>query len=255
MKNSIQKISIVGFGNVGFHLSKAFSERGILVSHIYSTQKGNSNFPNDAIIVDDLASLPNDQLVLICVPDDAIASVIDQIPSSCPVAYTSGSVNLNCLPHREKIGVFYPLQTFSKNASLNVFEIPFFIEGNNQSFAQELFDLAWKISRKVNFANSEDRGNLHIAAVFVNNFTNHLNYIAQNYLEEKNLDFNHLKPLLEETVKKLEIVSPKEAQTGPARRGDLKIIEEHLSKLSGDTKEIYQTITNSILASYKHEKL
>ncbi len=255
MNEAIQHISIVGLGNVGYHLAKALAERGIHISHIVTSQTEAPDFLSSTRLLHDYDLLPTDQLVLLAVPDDKIGEVLEKIPESTPVAYTSGSKKIDSLPKRKNLGVFYPLQTFSKEIDVNIFEVPFFIEGNNTEFAQQLFDLAWKISRKVSFANSEDRGKLHLAAVFVNNFTNHLNYIAKSYLDQENLDYEHLIPLLKETVNKLERNSPYDAQTGPARRNDKKVLYEHLSKLSDEKKEIYKVITNSILEAYKHEKL
>lgn len=255
MNDAIQNISIVGLGNVGYHLAKAIAERGIHISHIVTSQTEAPEFLSNTQLIDSYDILPTDQLVLLAVPDDKIAEVLGKIPETAPVAYTSGSKKIDSLPQRKNLGVFYPLQTFSKDIDVNVFEVPFFIEGNNTEFAQQLFDLAWKISRKVSFANSEDRGKLHLAAVFVNNFTNHLNYIAKSYLDSENLNFDHLIPLLKETVDKLDRTSPFDAQTGPARRNDRKVLESQLSKLDGNNKEIYQVITNSILQAYKHEKL
>ena len=257
MENEIHKISLVGFGNVGSHLAKEFKQSNVEVTHIYS-RRNSSVYENEtgALYVNRFEDFPAGQLIIVCVPDDAIKSVLAEIPSGYPVAYTSGATDIKSLPSRENIGVLYPLQTFSKGVPVNMFEVPFFIEASNDYFASLLFDLAWKISRTVSYANSEEREHLHIAAVFVNNFTNHLAHIAKQYLDERNLSFEHLKPLLLETVNKLNKQSPFEAQTGPARRGDVKIIEQHLSKLDGIPKEIYQLMSESIRKTYsKDEKL
>ena len=254
MNNSIQKISIVGYGNVASHLIKAFEECGIVVTDIVQrTPEKVSNPYFSGKIHTSPAFLPKDQVVLVCVPDDAISDVLTSIPMSCPVAYTSGAVDLKTIPKREHLGVFYPLQTFSKNIDLNVFEVPFFIEATNAEFGTQLFDLAWTISKTVNYANSEERKKLHLAAVWVNNFTNHVNHIAYNYLEKNGLSFDHLRPLLKETARKIAIETPFNAQTGPARRNDSKVINEHLSMQEGDHKEIYRLLSKSIKDTYTND--
>lgn len=251
MKDGIQKISLVGLGNVGYHLAKEFDKTGIEITHIFSRQlKSCPELTFNPKFIDDLKDLPKGQLVILCVPDDVIKDTVKLIPASCPVAYTSGSTDINSLSERDNIGVLYPLQTFSKDTALNMNGVPFFIEGSNSNFSATLFDLAWKISSSVSYANSEERKELHLAAVWINNFTNHLIHIAKEYLESKNLDFEHLKPLLLETVLKLKEQDPYAAQTGPARRGDAKTIEQHLSKLDGTSKEIYKLISESIVNTY-----
>ncbi len=251
MNNSIQKLSIVGLGNVGSHLYESFIQNTIQVTHVVTRSKPDSHILLNSEWIKNPADLPSDQLVIICVPDDLISSIVSQIPKECPIAYTSGSVNLNTLPKREKIGVFYPLQTFTKNSPINMFEVPFFIEARSTDFASSLFDLAWVISRSVNYASSEDRKKMHLAAVFINNFTNHLAYISKGYLDKESLDFNHLKPLLKETANKLESQDPMLIQTGPSRRNDQKIIKEHIEALDNPVhKEIYHLISKSIHQTY-----
>ena len=179
--------------------------------------------------------------------------MIERIDINTPVAYTSGSVALNSLPHRESIGVFYPLQTFSKDLDLDVSQVPFLIEASTEKFGNQLFDLATQLSTSVSYADSQKRKELHLAAVWVNNFTNHIVHIAQKYADENNVDFVLLTPLLKETIHKLDYLSAHDAQTGPARRGDLSILEEHMSKLNGVEKELYQLISKSIQNTYSKD--
>ena len=251
VEQSNQKISIIGLGNVGSHLYQAFTDAGIDVTHVVS-RKGEipSYLENSTEVITDSNDLPHDQLVLICVPDSAIPGIIDTLPDQCPIAYTSGSVDLNSLPKNKTIGVFYPLQTFTKGTKVNLFEVPVFIESKDPVFAAHLFDLAWSISRKVSYADSEERLHLHIAAVFVNNFTNHIAQISKSYLEARGLNFDHLKPLLKETAHKLETSTPFDAQTGPARRNDQAVIQTHLNHLEGTQREIYELLSKSIHKTY-----
>lgn len=253
MKNAIEQISIIGSGNVAWHLAMHFSAIDVKVSHIYSRTASNAELlcsRTGAINVLSISDLPNNQLVLICTPDDSISSICNNIDASCPIAYTSGSVELDTLPQRKNLGVFYPLQTFSKQLDLDLSTVPFFIESTNEDFTKSLFILASKITDTVTLANSQERSELHLTAVFVNNFTNHIIYQAQKYAESKSIDFNHLFPLLKETIHKLELDSAYNTQTGPARRGDDDIIKKHSQRLEGSSKELYSLISKSIKETY-----
>lgn len=252
MKNWHDSISVVGLGNVGEHLVKGFVGNGVDVSYIVTSHPEAGQFAGDRRIsyLHSVEELPGNQLVIVCVPDQHIAHVLERIHPDCAVAYTAGSVALHSLPPRENLGVFYPLQTFSKGVDLNLFDVPFFIEANNGVFAETLFNLAWKLSRTVSYASSDDRKKLHLAAVWVNNFTNHMNHKAHAYLQAHNLEYTHLLPLLSETVRKLHVQTPFEAQTGPARRGDKAVIREHLEQLNGMDKDLYSLISDSILQTY-----
>ena len=250
---SIQTISIIGTGNVAFHLGSAFLERGIHIKSVFGRNPAKaSELANhlEAELCSTLENIAGD-LIVICVSDDAIKSVIEQLPSNLKIAYTSGSVELQQFSHHTNIGVLYPLQTFSKGRIVEIFEVPFLIEANSVDFAQELFDLAWQISRKVSFASSSERKAYHLAAVWMNNFTNHLIYQSKEILDKRDLNWEYLLPLLKETVNKLDSMNPHDAQTGPARRNDQSIIHQHEEMLSGTQKEIYTLLTKSIIDTYK----
>lgn len=249
MENKIQKVSIVGFGNVSSHLIEAFDNIGIKVTHVFIRDLNNKSAFNIEF-VSNYANLPKGQLTIVCVPDNEISLVVQQIDIKTPIAYTSGSVNLSDLDARQEIGVFYPLQTFTKGVPVDLSNVPFFIESESQSFGNKLFNLAKELSSNVKFANSEQRAKLHLSAVWVNNFTNHINFIAKDYLDSQELDFDDLIPLLQETIKKIERISPFASQTGPARRGDSKTIEQHLKMLPDDKKKIYKEISDSIIKTY-----
>ncbi len=253
----INKILIIGAGNVATNLGLQLKEGGIEIVGCYSRSiDSTSHLANilHTIQLVDLQLLPDHELILICVPDDNISSVISQLPKDSKIAYTSGTISLQTLPNYPHLGVFYPLQTFTKEKIIDLKTVPFFIEANNNLFEKELYELAKKIGKQATVANSEQRKQLHIAAVFVNNFTNHLVYLAKDHLEKHQLSWENLLPLLEETFVKIKESNPKDIQTGPAKRNDIGVINKHLSELSEETKKVYKAITDSIIHTY-HAKL
>jgi predicted short-subunit dehydrogenase-like oxidoreductase (DUF2520 family) len=254
MDKLMDAVSIIGAGNVATHLALNLKNKGF---NIYSVSSKNSLSAKvlaaqmDAIVIDDLTSIPSSNLVLLCVNDESIKLIVDQISLHNPIIYTAGNVELSSLPKRPNLGVFYPLQTFSKEQDVQLSEVPFLIEANNQIFAELIFQIAKKISNYVVYADSIERKKLHLGAVFINNFTNHLVYLSKKYLESQQLNWEILQPLLAETFKKLKSVEPYEAQTGPARRNDQETIKDHIQKLEGSSREIYEAISKSILETYQ----
>ena len=245
------RVSIIGSGNVAQQLIQAFSKttdielvqvfarKAASVSHLVSSDKISSDF-NDLNPVD---------LFIIAVTDDAIAGVSNLLPfSNQLVVHTSGSVSIEAINSQNRQGVFYPLQTFSKSKKINFKTIPICLEAQNQKDIQILESVAKSISNTVYKINSEQRKALHIAAVFVSNFANHLYQIGNDICIENDLSFEILKPLIQETANKILTLSPNEAQTGPAKRKDTQTINTHLSFLTNDNqKEIYKLLTKSII--------
>jgi predicted short-subunit dehydrogenase-like oxidoreductase (DUF2520 family) len=247
----IKRISIIGTGNVAYHLGRALLKNNFQIDRVWGRTKVNAQkLANDldTISIDQLDQLPEStDLIIICVSDGAIKEVVEKIPSSFPLAYTSGSISLNDLPQRDEIGVFYPLQTFTKSRDLSFDTIPLLIESKNSQFAESLKTCASRLSNTVRFTSSEERFQIHIAAVMVNNFTNHLYHLADIHMKNHQLPFDILKPLILETAEKIKDIPPSDAQTGPAKRNDLKVIENHMNELNDETKEIYQVLSKSIL--------
>ncbi len=251
--NRIQQISFIGYGNVATHLSRAFQKKGIEVTHIYGPESHSAiklAAEVNASYCSKIEELPVGQLTFVCVPDDEIANVVEKLNTDTPIAYTSGFQDLSDLPKRSKIGVFYPLQTFSKTVELELSDVPIFIESENAGYQKELIELGEVISVNVHVADSDHRQKMHAVAVWVNNFTNHLIHHAQELARENNVSFEHLRPLLKETINKLDYVSAYEAQTGPARRNDLNTIEQQAAHLTGIKKELYDLISKSIIETY-----
>ena len=253
---TISGISIVGTGNVAWHLGKALFESGEKIDLVYGRDKSKAKELADvlnALPIDDLHALES-KTVLICVKDEATAEVSAELPKSCFVVHTSGSVPLSVLEGHDGFAVLYPLQTFSKSREINLRTVPFLIEASDKEHLILITELASRISENIQVANSEERKQIHLAAVYVNNFTNHIIHTAKELMEEKGLDWQLLLPLLRETVEKLSYMDPESAQTGPAKRNDLTTINEHLSMLPMQERELYELLSNRIQQHYFQKK-
>lgn len=244
------KVVLIGSGNVAQHLIKAFAKSATIdVIQVFSRKK-EALLPllDSNKITDDFNNLVEADLYLIAVSDDAITEVSSQLPfENRLVVHTSGSVSLDALDKKNRKGSFYPLQTFSKKAEVDFSQIPIFLESENDADIELLEKVAQSISNNVYKINSEQRKALHVAAVFVNNFVNHLYQIGNEICIENKVPFEVLKPLIQETANKVMTLSPKEAQTGPAIRNDKLTIASHLDFLLDENqKNIYKTLTQSI---------
>lgn len=244
------KVVIIGSGNVAQHLIKAFAKsKKIDVVQVFSRQKeAVTHLLDSDKITTSFNNLAEADLYIIAVSDDAIAAVSSQLPfENKLVVHTSGSVSLDALDKKNRKGSFYPLQTFSKNAEVDFSQIPVFLESQNETDFEFLKKVAEIVSNKVYKINSEQRKALHISAVFVNNFVNHMYQIGNQICIENNVPFDVLKPLILETANKVMTLSPKEAQTGPAIRNDKQTIASHLDFLLDENQAtIYKTLTQSI---------
>ena len=225
------KVSIIGEGNVATHLGKKLKVR----------------FSKDINKIDRASDV-----FILAVKDDAIADAAKKLQvKNKIILHTSGSVNMDVVKkYSRNFGVLYPLQTFSKKRKINLSEIPVCVEGSNKRTEKIVFSLASQISgrKNVHIINSKQRKILHLSAVFANNFSNHMFAIAESILKKEKLPFDLLKPLILETANKACQMNPREAQTGPARRKDKKIIQEHLKMLSQkkNYRDLYKRITSSI---------
>ncbi len=257
----ISSVVLLGSGNVATHMARALHACGLRILQVYSPHREHAQTlagMTSSQATHRLAELhPGADLYLIAVSDDKIGEVVREMaPVQGFVAHTSGIVNMNLLDKFENFGVFYPLQTFSKKRFVDIRQVPFCIEGNKEKTRQRLFQLASGLSDSVLYIPSASRKQLHLAAVFVNNFPNHLYAAAAELLREKDLDFSILLPLLQETAAKMKELEPGEAQTGPARRNDVNTLREHSTLLEDhpELKEIYQLFSHQILTKY-HDKL
>ncbi|WP_339650825.1 DUF2520 domain-containing protein [uncultured Salegentibacter sp.] len=243
------EVVILGAGNVAFHLFRAFSEaENTRVIQVYNHLEENLNYFKDYTnTTNRISDLKSADFYLLALKDDVIADVAHNL-KNLPglVLHTSGAVSLNALENLSNFGVFYPLQTFSKNKLVDFGEIPVCIEANSAENLEKIKKLTLEITKDVREVNSEQRKALHLAAVFVNNFSNHLYTLGAEICEKNQVDFSILRPLIKETASKIESLAPKDAQTGPAIRNDQKTIEAHLRLLPKKNKDIYSILTQSI---------
>ncbi|MDP2723251.1 MAG: DUF2520 domain-containing protein [Bacteroidales bacterium] len=256
----IQSVSFVGSGNVATHLAAAFKAENIRIVEVDCLHHDHAvDFAQryNCRPVDRLQQLSAEvDLILLCVPDQQVSVVSGQIsPGRAIVAHTSGIEPMNSISeHLPRKGVFYPLQTFSKNREVDFSVIPFCIEGDRKEISETLTTLAYRLSNRVVSVSSPERALLHLTAVMVNNFTNMLYGMASEILEKNHIDFSLLQPLILETALKIEEMKPFEAQTGPARRKDENTIRLHLELLKDfpHYQQLYQLITDRIIKKH-HE--
>lgn len=244
------KVTVIGSGNVAQHLIRAFeSAQDTELVQVYARNPEKlQGIANETKTTSDFNKLIEADVYVISVSDDAIETVTSQLPfNDRLVVHTSGSTGMDKLDAKNRKGAFYPLQTFSKNKDVDFKEIPICLESEQESDYYILKKLAESISLLTYSIDTKQRQALHVAAVFVNNFTNHLYAIGSDICMDNNIPFDILKPLVAETADKIRTLSPIEAQTGPARRNDTTTLQRHLDFIKDDTqKAIYTLLTQSI---------
>ena len=248
------KIVVVGSGNVATHFARAFHASGNEIAQVYSRNIAHAQVlarQLDAQAVDRFADLADDaHLYILAIPDDALYEVVTQIsPKQGIVVHTSGSVPMDVLkPLSAKIGVVYSPQTFVKSLEMNYTELPFCLEASDGEVLERLKNLVLPVSQKIYEINSDQRRKLHLAAVFVNNFGNALNAMAQDITTQNDIPFEILQPLIAGTAEKASHGDLWQLQTGPAVRGDEKTISNHKKLLANDSDllELYSLITSII---------
>ena len=250
-------ITIIGSGRVATHLATVLAVQHQILQ-VYS---------RDLVHAQTLATLVNAQaihqfeqlnlntdLVIIAVSDQAIATVIQTIAQYLPerlIVHTSGSTNLSTLTQiHDRAGVFYPLQTFSFERAVNWQDTPIFVEASNAQDLELLTQLANSLSNKVYQYSSKQRQTLHLAAVFACNFSNYCYDMAKQIVDQEQVDFNLLSPLILETANKATFNDPKNMQTGPAVRGDQNILAMHTQLLAEshrtDLQKVYALMSDGI---------
>ena len=251
----IKEVVIIGAGNVATHMAKAFQAIGVQVGFVYSQSLKSAQRLGEHLKTNysvDLSELPSKaDMYLIAVSDDAIHELSGRMKVSGLVAHTSGTLGIDVVSTFSESGVFYPLQSFSRDNPLQNKEFPICIEATNQDNLESLKELAEKLvgRNSVFELNSNQRKAVHLAAVFASNYSNHMYQIAEALLRREDLNLDILRPLIVETAEKIKRVNPTEAQTGPAVRGDVKVMKEHLKALENepDYKRLYEMISDSIV--------
>jgi predicted short-subunit dehydrogenase-like oxidoreductase (DUF2520 family) len=205
-------------------------------------------FENEVSITDTIDTLKPADLYIITVSDDAIKSISQHLkPGKHLVAHTSGTASIHDLDKKLNRGVLYPLQSFTKSKPIDFSIVPMCIEALDKGHYETLKKVAVSLGCPVYKINTDQRKTLHLSAVFINNFGNHLFRVAHEISDAKSINFDILKPLILETAEKVQEMSPYRAQTGPALRGDKKTLKRHLKELENSPhKAIYELLTHSI---------
>lgn len=252
-------ITIIGAGNVGAHLATALYAAGYVIRQLYSRHAERltalQHLCQAGTTTDIHDLLPDSTLYIIAVSDDAIVEVAAQLhlyPSAI-VVHTSGTVPVSVLHGFQRHGIFYPLQTFTQDKKVVWANIPLIIQGSDMEVDNLLRQIAACLSPHIYRLNDEQRQIVHLAAVFVNNFSNYLMTTAQQLLQRHQLPFELLQPLILETAQKVQTQAPDTAQTGPAKRGDRTTIAKHIALLQHDppTQALYQLLSELIMARYQ----
>lgn len=257
-------VTIIGSGNVATILALTFKRLGHVINQIYSRNMNNARTLSnkvDAQAIDDIKQITdNSDLYIIAVVDDAIQNILFEFPfcliSNQIVVHTSGSFTTDQLSTiGRNYGCLYPLQSISIQNNTELTTTPILVWGNNHYTERKLIGNAEKMSGRVEVMNDNERKHLHLAAVFANNFSNHLWHIAEKYCHQNKVEFTLLHPLLLEGVRKTINIGAANAQTGPAYRNDQKIIDLHLSMLQSNQElaTMYSMLTKSII-EYKNNQ-
>lgn len=258
------EVSFIGSGNLAWHLAPALDNAGYIVKEVYSRNPKHAEALTERLYQAEVKasldfSTSKSTVFIVATSDDAIQDVATEIvlPDQAYLLHTSGSQPLSILQFAatDNIGVFYPLQTFSKSKRIDFKTVPIFIETSNADTEELMLVVGNAISNHVRRISSEERKALHVAAVFASNFANHMLTVSKEVLERNGINFDLLKPLISETISKSLTIGPENAQTGPAMRGDLEILDRHVEFLHEDEvlAEIYRLISQHILNRYKPE--
>jgi predicted short-subunit dehydrogenase-like oxidoreductase (DUF2520 family) len=255
-------ISFIGAGKVAGSLSRKLSETGFTVKTIFSrnsvtgrklAERTGASWSPEPVFSD------QSDVIIAAVPDDSLRQILSRIKckDNAIVAHTAGSLGLDVFPAGLKHkGVFYPLQTFSEGRKIDFKGLPVFIESSDNETMEILKEIAGSIGATVYVIDEDHRRLLHVAAVFVNNFTNFMFTAGKRIAEKAGMNFEILEPLIRETVSKAFDAGPEKSQTGPALRLDKGTIEKHINLLSfsSDLQKTYSEMTESIISYYKNIK-
>ena len=224
------RVVILGRGNVATALEEGFRTTDVEVVQLW--HRG-------------LQLCQDADLYIIAVKDDAVKEVAALCPTDALVVHTAGSVAMDAIPQKHR-GVMYPMQSFTKGRKTEWGRVPFFLEAACDDDYRCIDEIAGRLSPVIYHTDSERRHTLHLAAVWVSNFVNHMWTVASDILGKEQIPFSVMHPLIGETAAKVLEMSPRQAQTGPARRGDVGVMSAHEAMLDGKLRELYHIISESI---------
>jgi predicted short-subunit dehydrogenase-like oxidoreductase (DUF2520 family) len=257
-------VSIIGSGNLAWHLAPALDNAGYVVKEVYSRNARHAEsltsrlYQAEVRTSLDFSASPS-RIFIIAVTDEAITEVATEIilPDNAHLIHTSGSQPLSVLQFAaiDNIGSLYPLQTFSKGKKVDFRTVPLFVESSQADTEKILLALAKAISNKVSRISAEERKALHLAACIAADFTVHMMTISYDLLKKNKMSFDLIKPLITETINKGLALGPEQAQAGPARNGDLETLDRHLGFLADDpaVAEIYKMVSQHIIDRHEED--
>ena len=249
------RIVLVGAGNMATAIACSLKESGNTPVAVWSRTLESAALLGGRVgcaFTDDLASLPVADIAIISVTDNALRDVAAAVAERFPHAlllHTAGSIHMDALHEAgaTRYGVLYPMQTVNKNSPVSLRNITTFVEGCDDAVTAQIEKVAAMVSDKVVYATSEQRCSLHVAAVFACNVPNAVYNMAYELMLRNGLPFDAMLPLIDEAARKVHRMSPLEAQTGPARRGDENVMNAHKSMLDSELANIYETLSNYIM--------
>ena len=252
----MMKVTLIGAGNLATQLGKSLKKAGVIISQVYSRTEDSARTLGELLEAEwltDIKALRDEaDIYIFSVKDSVLCELISEVCKSRGdklFLHTAGSMPMSCFEGKAlHDGVFYPMQTFSKTKDVDFERIPVFIESNSVETEDVIRSLANKLTQRVIRLSSADRKYLHLAAVWACNFTNYCYTVASDILGEHGIPFDVMLPLINETTEKIQKISPKEAQTGPAVRGDRNVMSKQLELMNGkeDLQELYQMLSKGI---------
>lgn len=258
------KVAIVGSGNVATHLARGLAGAGMEVCAVFSRNPGHAArlaqlLGGGTSWYDDFSRLEScgADAVIVSVADNALESIAASLPDlgDVPVFHTSGTVGMEVLScASSRYGIIYPLQTFSREVAVDISAVPFFTEGCNESTLAVADSIAGKLSAKVAHADAPRRRVLHVAGVLSCNFPNFLWECVEELLAKAGYPLDVVEPLVRATVDKAFSVGPHASQTGPARRGDIEVVEQHAASLDAPLDSVYRTLSEMIMQKHNDEQ-
>lgn len=247
--NPMIGVNIVGTGNLGWNLVHSIEKaKGVKLLQLVDRSDRFTHMKH-LNRVKSVRDLEKADVCLLAVQDSHIGDLVGELATKdMLVVHCSGATPLSVLDGLSKTGVWYPVQTFSRDRVVSLQDVPIAIETTHKEDQDLLIRLALKLQAKPINVASDQRGVLHLSAVMVNNFVNHLFSLGEDELLKAGLSFDLLLPLIQETVRKASANGPKQSQTGPAMRGDGPTIRKHLDLLNDPiTREVYKQLTSSII--------